>query len=197
MSHDGKRLEKFREALPREKGRPVPARSLALALKWEEARWRNLERAQEWSSSQRALAASGAEAIAALLDAPEDARNSAVSFVRSGEGALGALGSAMWRGPDPARPATPGRRARGRSPPRRGPPRPAARPTAPRRPAPARAAWGARLRRDQDGHGDGDRRCRRCRGRRARLLGAVAARSPVAREVAPVGSPVRSLDHQP
>ena len=97
MSHDGRRLERFREGLPRERGKVVPARSLSIAVGWEPARWRALERDAQWTSAQRAQVASGVADVMALLEVDQHAIDVAVAFVERASGSLPALAPATWR----------------------------------------------------------------------------------------------------
>lgn len=65
---DGQRLARWRESLPRTRNAPIAARSLSLALGWEQTRWTSLEKLPQWSMFQRAEVERGVRTLAGWLD---------------------------------------------------------------------------------------------------------------------------------
>lgn len=81
MFSDGKRLEAWRESLPRG---PIAARSLSVALGWEESRWWNLERIDRWKARQADELRIGLDQVLDRLDVDDAARAAAIAYVLEG-----------------------------------------------------------------------------------------------------------------
>lgn len=83
---DGKRLEAWRESLPRlRNGVAMSTRSLAMAAGWEPSRWWRLEKTHPWSEHQRAEVAEGVRAVASRLVGGEAVVNACVAHVLDGK----------------------------------------------------------------------------------------------------------------
>jgi hypothetical protein len=83
-SSDGKRLERWRETLPRASNAPISATSLSRCLGWAPTRWTQLEKKATWSLHHRAEVERGLRGVCDRLDVDMTTADRVVAHVLDG-----------------------------------------------------------------------------------------------------------------